>query len=100
MTRSLGDLAATKVGVISEPELTIIKKLTRVDKFLVLASDGLYDRLINEEIMAIVVHYYPQRDSESAVQHLLREARERWTNEADAIDDITIIVAFLDCSSN
>ena len=100
MTRSIGDLAAKKVGVLAEPELKIIKKLSRVDKFVVMGSDGLFDQLINEEIMAIVVNYYQHRDSEGAVNHLLQEAHGRWNTNSEVIDDITIVVAFLDCSNN
>ena len=100
MTRSIGDLAATSVGVTPEPEIKIIKKLTKVDKILVMASDGLWDRFINDEVMSIITtHYYTQRDSEGAANHLLRESVARWTVEAGMVDDITIIVAFLDCGS-
>jgi serine/threonine protein phosphatase PrpC len=43
MTRSIGDLAAHSVGVVAEPEIKIIKKLTKFDKILVMASDGIWD---------------------------------------------------------
>jgi serine/threonine protein phosphatase PrpC len=100
MTRSIGDLAATTVGVTPEPEIKIIKKLTSVDKILVIASDGIWDRFINDEIMSIITtNYYAQRDSEGAANHLMRESVARWTVEAGMVDDITIIVAFLDCGA-
>jgi serine/threonine protein phosphatase PrpC len=82
MTRSIGDMTATSVGVTPEPEIMQITKLTKNDKIFVIGSDGLWDRFSNEEIMKIIVQqYYARRDSEGAVNHLLRESVERWTNE-------------------
>ena len=46
MTRSLGDMAATSVGVIAKPEISRYE-LTERDKILVVASDGLWDRMSN-----------------------------------------------------
>lgn len=47
MTRSIGDMAATSVGVIARPEIMVFPNLHQNDKFLVIASDGLWDRLNN-----------------------------------------------------
>ena len=59
MTRSIGDMAATSVGVLARPEITVFPNLTPNDKILVIASDGLWDRLTNQEIMhTIVTNYY------------------------------------------
>jgi serine/threonine protein phosphatase PrpC len=54
MTRSIGDMAATTVGVIARPEILFFPNLTASDKFIVIASDGLWDRLTNFEIMSII----------------------------------------------
>lgn len=54
MTRSIGDMAATSVGVTASPEITVFPNLTANDRILVLASDGLWDRLSNQEIMLII----------------------------------------------
>lgn len=59
MTRSIGDMTATSVGVTAEPEIKMVAKLTKNDKIFVIASDGLWDRISNEEIMQIITtHYY------------------------------------------
>ena len=101
MTRSIGDMTATSVGVTAEPEIKQVSKLTKNDKIFVIGSDGLWDRFENEEVTNLIAtHYYPRRDSEGAANHLLRESVERWTNEQGMVDDITIIVAFLDCGSS
>ena len=54
MTRSIGDSVAKSVGVISEPEIKVFGNLAPSDKFIVLASDGVWDRLSNEEVMTII----------------------------------------------
>ena len=41
MTRSFGDKAGIKAGTHGEPELKI-HKITREDKFMVVASDGVW----------------------------------------------------------
>jgi hypothetical protein len=50
MTRSIGDLVAASVGVTSEPEIHVHSNLSSADKAIVIASDGLWDRLSNKEI--------------------------------------------------
>ena len=79
MTRSIGDMAATSVGVTASPEILVFPNLTANDRILVLASDGLWDRLTNQEIMLIITtQYYKSRDAEGAANHLMRESVERW----------------------
>lgn len=79
MTRSLGDLVAKSVGVTSEPEIKNFTNLTRHDKFIVIASDGLWDRITNEEVTRLVGnHYYEKKDPDGAAFHLMNESVERW----------------------
>ena len=54
MTRSIGDMAASSVGVTAEPEIKVFPNLTPSDKFIVIASDGIWDRLSNDEIMMVI----------------------------------------------
>jgi serine/threonine protein phosphatase PrpC len=82
MTRSIGDMAVTHVGVTAEPEIKVFPNLSPSDKFIVLASDGIWDRMSNEEIMMkIATQFYPTRDADGAAQFLVKEAVERWQNE-------------------
>mmetsp|Transcript_1145 Transcript_1145/g.771 ORF Transcript_1145/g.771 Transcript_1145/m.771 type:complete len:80 (-) Transcript_1145:257-496(-) len=79
MTRSIGDLVANSVGVTAEPEIKVFNNLTPNDKIIVVASDGLWDRLSNNEIMNIITKkYYGKRDAEGAAAHLMRESVDRW----------------------
>ena len=54
MTRSIGDMSAASVGVTAEPEIKVFPDLSSNDKFLVIASDGIWDRLSNQEIMMTI----------------------------------------------
>lgn len=68
MTRSMGDLVAKSVGVTYEPEIKVISNLTSQDKFIVIASDGLWDRIPNDEVCRIVANpFYERGDPEGAV---------------------------------
>lgn len=49
MSRSLGDRVAHSVGVSSAPEVMEFH-LKREDKFIVIASDGVWEFLSNEEV--------------------------------------------------
>jgi serine/threonine protein phosphatase PrpC len=68
MTRSLGDLVAKNVGVTYEPEIKSFPNLQPgTDKVAVIASDGLWDRIPNDEVTRMVIPYYEKRDPEGAV---------------------------------
>jgi len=94
MSRSIGDKVASQVGVISEPEI-IEKILTIEDKFIVIASDGIWEFLPNEKVVEIVVPYWEANDPDGACQKLIETAVSYWECEDEVIDDITAIVVFL-----
>ena len=82
MTRSMGDLVAKSVGVTYEPEIKVINNLSKNDKFIVLASDGLWDRIPNEEVTRIIASpFYERGDPEGAVTLLIKESADRWQRE-------------------
>ena len=97
MTRSIGDTIAGGVGVTSEPEVQVFSELKPQDKALVIASDGLFDRLSNQEIADIVMSqpYYDRRDADGVLNILVNESVLRWQREHGMIDDITIVLAYL-----
>ena len=53
MARSFGDLVAASVGVSPEPEI-FEYNLVPEDKFIIIASDGVWEFLSNEA----VINYY------------------------------------------
>lgn len=50
------DLPATKQLVSPEPEMTVLKREHERDQFLLLACDGVFDVMSNEEVVAFVLH--------------------------------------------
>ncbi len=64
------------------------------NKFMVIASDGLWEFISNEEVMELVVPAFVRNDVEEAVEVLQKKAVEAWVREDENIDDITIIVVF------
>ena len=96
MTRSFGDEVAGRVGVIAEPEILELD-LCKDDKLIVLASDGVWEFLSNEDVASIVMPFFEKRNAEGAAEALVRESYLRWKKEEDDIvDDITCVIIFLD----
>ena len=95
MSRSFGDNVSKLVGVSSEPEV-VRMKLDKRDKFILLASDGVWEFLSNQEVLQLVVPYYKEGKLEEACDALLRLAYDRWTAEDNSVvDDITLVLIFL-----
>ena len=92
MTRSIGDKISKVIGVNSDPEV-VMRKLQSDDLFIVLASDGLWEKVTNEEVVEIVAQYCDGKNVEDATAHLVNEATRRWRKH-DYRDDITVIVVF------
>ena len=94
VSRSLGDTYFHNGSVISTPEFTR-HSFTDSNKFLVLASDGLWDCLTDQEV---INHIAAENNTpEVSVQTLIARADALWktkTNDTE-IDDTTIIVAHL-----
>lgn len=93
MSRSLGDVVAHTAGVSSEPEFFEYEfNQGREDIILVMASDGLWEFMSDQEVMDIAVKTSEPR---FAVDQLISESNERWMKEEQVIDDTTVCVAFL-----
>ena len=93
MSRSIGDFLASSLGVIPEPIFfeEIIDKDT---KFIVIASDGIWEFLNNKKVSKIIIPFYEKNDPEGACKTLIKEATDCWNKEDIVIDDITVIVVF------
>lgn len=116
MSRSLGDLAAKRIGVTSKPVCTTYLLNKESDLFLIIASDGLWDAMDNEDVVNFVECFRRKSSSNiitlkdpevnlnnSCISHLLaEEARLRWLSiveeEDVAIDDITCVVIEIQAS--
>jgi serine/threonine protein phosphatase PrpC len=94
MTRSIGDKGLKMYGVTDQPDV-VCRKLKRKDKVLVVASDGLWDVVSNQEAVEIVGRELEKKDSPAACQKLAEEAVKRWKRIGEHVDDISVVVAFL-----
>ena len=91
MSRSIGDFVAHQYGVISDPEI-IEYKISPEDKFIVIASDGVWEFMSNQEVVNIVSTELTQNDLQTAARVLVEKSREKWNINDKAIDDITCII--------
>jgi serine/threonine protein phosphatase PrpC len=91
MSRVIGDTIAHSVGVVAEPEVST-HELDERDRFLVVASDGVFEFLSNHDVASIVGRC---DTAEGACRVLVQEAAARWEGDGlgDVADDITVVVA-------
>jgi len=93
-SRSMGDTVyggPNRSGVIAEPDVTT-HKLDRSDKFVILASDGVWDRISSQEAVEIARR---AKDAAHASEQIAHVARERWHRAGPVADDITAVVVSL-----
>ncbi len=86
VTRALGDLSLKKY-VISEPEVTTVLR-RKEDQYIVIASDGLFEKLTNEQVMTEIKDKY--QDPHTTANHLVDVAIQRGSR-----DNITVVVICL-----
>jgi serine/threonine protein phosphatase PrpC len=95
MSRSIGDFIAHSVGVATEPEVKRFE-LQPEDKFMIIASDGVWEFLTNEAIAKIVWPFYLKNSPEQAGNAIVRAAAQKWRENDTVIDDITCVTIFLE----
>ena len=96
MSRSIGDSIAHNIGVISEPEIFKFNYKGN-EKFIIVASDGIWKYIDGEECVNIMKEYYENNmDAIGGLNTLVKEAFKRWKNEEEIVDDITVIVVFFE----
>ena len=74
MSRSVGDQVAHAVGVSSEPDCGV-RRLSPDDKFLVAATDGLWEFLPNAEVVARVAEVSSRSGSPRAASTIFPRGR-------------------------
>ena len=93
MARSLGDEVGHSCGVSYEPEI-IEKNIDNNYKYVVVASDGIWEFLDNDAVMTILNPFFNNEDAEGAVRAITKIAIKKWEEDDNYQDDITIILAF------
>ncbi|XP_068648587.1 probable protein phosphatase 2C 12 [Aristolochia californica] len=93
MTRAFGDFMLKSYGIIAIPQMSHYH-LSDKDEFLVLATDGVWDVLSNEQVVSIVSS---AENEEAAAQALVEEAVCAWKHkfQCTKTDDSTAICLFL-----
>ncbi|KAJ0912827.1 putative protein-serine/threonine phosphatase [Helianthus annuus] len=92
MSRAFGDYCIKKFGLISVPQV-IHRNITSRDQFMVLASDGVWDVISNEEAVEIVSSTV---DKAKSAKQLVNCAIRAWKRKRKGIatDDISAICVF------
>ncbi|KAK6118236.1 hypothetical protein DH2020_048022 [Rehmannia glutinosa] len=92
MARAFGDFCLKDFGLISTPEVTY-RKLTDKDEFVVLATDGIWDALSNDEVIKIVAS---SKKRSMAAKLLVEQAIWAWRYKYPRakIDDCAVVCLF------
>ena len=109
ISRSIGDLSAVPCGMSATPE--VISRPLRTgassggeDAFLILASDGVWEFLSEQDAVDIVTPFYEEaaakggkggRQAQAACRALIERSKTEWETEGTYRDDISAIVVFL-----
>lgn len=83
VTRSIGDTVGKSIGVICEPDVFRVP-ITGRDKFIVMASDGVWDVVSPEEAAAVVMG---ATSPEDGAQELVNLSLRAWGEKRDAFKE-------------
>ncbi|KAK1649117.1 hypothetical protein QYE76_066922 [Lolium multiflorum] len=93
MARAFGDFCLKDFGLISVPEVTY-RRIIEKDEFIVLATDGVWDVLSNQEVVEVVASCSGRSAAARAVVDL---ANQTWKFKypTSKMDDCAVICLFL-----
>ncbi|XP_045793410.1 probable protein phosphatase 2C 33 [Trifolium pratense] len=96
MARAFGDFCLKDVGLISVPDVSY-RRLTEKDEFVVLATDGIWDVLSNEEVVEIVA----AAPRSIAARVLVESAVRAWRAKFPfcKVDDCAAVCLFLNSNT-
>eukprot|EP00252_Welwitschia_mirabilis_P027942 TRINITY_DN9835_c1_g1_i2.p1 TRINITY_DN9835_c1_g1~~TRINITY_DN9835_c1_g1_i2.p1 ORF type:complete len:458 (-),score=116.17 TRINITY_DN9835_c1_g1_i2:217-1590(-) len=94
MTRAFGDFCLKDFGVIAVPEISY-RQLTDHDQFIVLATDGVWEVLSNDEVVQIVGSVSRRAD---AARFVVEAAVRTWKRKfpTSKVDDCAVVCLHLD----
>ena len=93
MSRSIGDLKGKTIGVISEPGI-LEYDVNETTKFVVIASDGVWEFLRNETVLEIGKEFYINNDTSALCHKIVDTSVSVWQEKDVVVDDITVVVMF------
>lgn len=96
MSRSIGDTLAHKVGVSNIPEIFEYNTSSVKPFAIIVASDGVWEFMNNEQVKNILNKYKFNHDAYTCSKEIVEKARQIWKGTSFAIDDITCVTVFFD----
>ncbi|GLC47518.1 hypothetical protein PLESTB_001763700 [Pleodorina starrii] len=95
MSRALGDLPGRHIGVTSTPSCASLRLPDSGPAVLVLASDGVWELLSNEQVLRTAAG---AGSAAEAASRLVQQSRRAWVKEygGSYVDDITALVMRFD----
>lgn len=98
LSRAFGDYFIKDFGLISEPDVTQ-RTITSRDQFVILATDGVWDVISNQEAVEIVSS---TPEGEEPAKRLVEHAASAWKRKRRglAMDDISAICLFFHSSTS
>eukprot|EP00040_Diaphanoeca_grandis_P015070 m.76745 g.76745 ORF g.76745 m.76745 type:complete len:488 (-) comp24929_c1_seq1:83-1546(-) len=92
VSRAFGDMSLKGAGCSAVPEV-FVKTISPNDHFVILASDGVWDHVSNQQAVDIASRH---SDPRQASEEIVKLARGRWKKTEDSyVDDITALVTRL-----
>nr|AAX92824.1 hypothetical protein LOC_Os11g22410 [Oryza sativa Japonica Group] len=93
MARAFGDFCLKDFGLISVPDVTY-RQITEKDEFIVLATDGVWDVLSNQEVVDVVASCSGRFAAARSVVDLANETW-RFKYPTSKTDDCAVVCLFL-----
>uniref|UniRef100_A0A2P2J5V2 Uncharacterized protein MANES_16G078000 n=1 Tax=Rhizophora mucronata TaxID=61149 RepID=A0A2P2J5V2_RHIMU len=93
MSRAFGDFLLKNHGIIALPDISH-HRITSDDQFIVLATDGVWDVLSNDQVTSIV---WAAENEQAAAKAVVEAAAAAWRNKFPyfKMDDCTAVCLFL-----
>ena len=95
-SRAFGDMLAHEVGVVAQPDCHTVA-LTGDEEYVLLASDGVWEFMDEQAVIDAIAG---EGSLEGAADAVVAEARKRWNEEEEVVDDITAVILKLGFSDD
>ena len=95
MSRAIGDTASKEFGIISDPEIKVIK-LESNEEFFLLCSDGVWEFLSSKDVIEFVHSKGGYHQLSSTCEKIAEKSFNLWLDrEGYTTDDITCLLIYL-----
>lgn len=95
IARTMGCFYWEEAGVIADPQVVECNLKREDTKAIVIGTDGLWKYLQIDQVGEIAMRYYEENNIFGACKELEETARLKWRKYSKEVDDISVIVLFL-----